>query len=81
MSSALDAAATKRMSMNAASPTPAVRPSKPASRPSSLLRVGTYEYSILQILTVVKVTHEIPYETTGVCRNLSSVNAPDWHTI
>jgi dynactin 1 len=36
-----DAATAKRMSLNAASPSPAVRTSRPTSRPSSLLRVGT----------------------------------------
>ena len=40
LSSVPDATAGKRMSMNAASPSPAVKSSRPTSRPSSLLRVG-----------------------------------------
>jgi dynactin 1 len=39
LSSVPDAGAGKRMSMNAASPSPAARMSRPNSRPSSLLRV------------------------------------------
>jgi dynactin 1 len=39
LSSVPDAGAGKRMSMNAASPSPAARISRPNSRPSSLLRV------------------------------------------
>lgn len=41
LSSVPDASVGKRMSMNAASPSPAVRSSGPSSRPSSLLRVST----------------------------------------
>jgi dynactin 1 len=41
LSTVPDASAGKRMSMNAASPSPAVKSSRPSSRPSSLLRVST----------------------------------------
>jgi hypothetical protein len=75
MSSVPDAAAGKRMSINASSPSPAVR-----ARPSSIIRVSTPENHQMICLTQSLVANEVPYEAT-ICDFIQSSNPKNWYSV
>jgi dynactin 1 len=74
LSGAPDPAAGKRMSMNAASPSPAAR----GSRPSSMLRVSV-KLPISEVRSnCFAVSNEISYEA-ALCSNVECLYTTNWH--